>query len=429
MLKKIIRFAWQSQPRFIRRLELDLIEKYFTRPLPANRTLARGDVVICGFLGMASGLGQGARHMLEFFQAEKIPALGANASRFAILEDFDAGTLWPEKAKTGGIIIFHVNPDILSLVWNALGSKRLQTRRVVGMWAWELETPPDRWTRAVKLVDEIWAPTQFVAKAMRKIAGDKPVYVVPYIFDVSAVRTKPLNDPLPALKGKTVVFFAYDVRSLHARKNPEAVVEVFRRAAGANPDAALVIKINNNDIWPEARMRVERAARGMSNVVIMEEKLSDDQMQDLIARVDVVMSLHRSEGFGMLMASAMAASKPVIATGWSANVDFMSPECSVLVDYKLIPIEDPQHVYDKYGARWADADVEQATSALKRLLENPDERHRMGSAARAHVERFFSKEGWLKSLPKSFWESLENGDNLGSNREPPISQGMAQPLL
>ena len=407
MLKKIIRFAWQCQPRVVRRFELDIIEKYLTRPLPAGRTLARGDVVVCGLLGTASGLGMGARHMLQCFQSAQIPALGANASRFAILEDFEAGPLWPENAKAGGVIVLHINPDILSLVWNALGRKRLMSRRVIGVWAWELETPPPRWGQAVKLVDEIWVPSNFVADAVRKIAGDKPVYVLPHTFDVESVRMEPRKDPLPALKGKLVVFFAYDVRSLHARKNPEAVIEAFRRAAGDNPDAALVIKINNNETWPEAGERVRRAVQGLPHVVIMQDKLSDDDMQDLIARVDVVMSLHRSEGFGLLMASAMAAAKPVIATGWSANLDFMTPECSVLVDYTLISIEDPQHIYDKYGARWAEADVGQAADALKRLLSNSDERRRMGQAARAHVEAFFSKEAWLKALPASFWESIE----------------------
>jgi glycosyltransferase involved in cell wall biosynthesis len=407
LAKKIIRFAWQIQPRPLRRAELDFIEKYLTWSLPAKRERIKGDAVICGLLGTASGLGQGARHMLQFFQENGMAAVGSNASRLAILEDFDAGPVWAPQTQEGGIIVFHINPDILSLVWNGLGRRRMMKRRIVGMWAWELEAPPERWQRAVKLVDEIWAPSHFVASAMRKIAGDKPIHFVPYIFDVGAVRMQAVNDPLPALKGKTVVFFTYDVRSCHARKNPEGVIEAFRLAAADNPNAALVIKMNNEVAWPEARIRVERAAQGLSNVTVINNKLSDDAMQDLIARVDIVISLHRSEGFGMLMATAMAAAKPVIATGWSANLDFMSPECSVLVDYKLVPIKDDQHIYDKYGAQWADADIGHAAKALKHLLDNPDERRRMGQAARSHVEAFFSKEAWLKRLPQSFWDAVQ----------------------
>jgi glycosyltransferase involved in cell wall biosynthesis len=345
--------------------------------------------------------------MLDLFQEKKLPAQPANASRFAILEDFDAGPFWPGGAQEGGVIIFHINPDILSLVWNALGRRRLLHRRIVAVWIWELETPPKRWRRAVSLVDEIWAPSQFAAVAMRKIAVGKPVHVLPYVFDILATRTVPAKDPLPTLTGKTIVFFAYDVRSVHARKNPEAVVAAFRSAAAENPNAALVIKINNNAAWPEASTRVQKAAEGLSNVVLMHDKLSDDEMQDLFARVDIVISLHRSEGFGMLMASAMAAAKPVIATGWSGNLDFMTQDCSVLVGYKLTPVVDPQHVYDQFDAHWAEPDVKQAAEALRRLLADPEERRRMGQAARAHVEKFFSKEAWIQTVPNSFWDSIE----------------------
>ncbi len=408
MFKKLVRSFWVLQPRFIRRLELALLERLLARPLPAGRRTERGDVVVCGLLGTASGLGLGARQMLRLFKEKGLPVHGANASRFAVLEDFDAGSFWPDEASEGGFIVFHINPDILALVFGALGRNRLKSRRVAGLWAWELETPPPRWARGAKLVDEIWAPSRFVAEAMKKIAGGKPVHAVTYPLDVSAYRSTPKEDPLPELKGKTVVFFSYDVRSLHARKNPEAVVEAFRRAAGDDPDVALVIKINNNATWPESKARIERAARGLSNVMLLEKKLSDEGMKDLMARADVVMSLHRSEGFGLLMAEGMASSKPVIATGWSANLDFMTPDCSVLVGCKLIPIEDPQHIYDKYGGRWADPNVEEAAAALKRLLSDPAERKRLGEAARAHIEGFFSREKWFASLPQSFWDAQEN---------------------
>jgi len=407
MIKNAIRFLWSIQPRKMRRFELDVLELCLTQALPENRPTPRGDIVVCGFLGTASGIGQGARQMLHFFEEMNLPVWGANASRFAILEDFEGGPLWPAQASAGGIVIFHINPDIMSLVWRAIGRKHLISRYSVGVWAWELDVPPERWRRAVNLVDEIWAPSTFVAQALSKIAGGKPIHVLPHYLDVASFRSQPAHDPLPALQGKTVVFFSYDVRSLHARKNPEAVVEAFRLAAANNPQAALVIKINNNGTWPEARARVECAAEGLSNVIIMEDKLSDDGMRDLLARADIVMSLHRSEGFGLLMAEGMAASKPVIATGWSGNLDFMTPSCSVLIDYTLVPVEDPQHIYDKYGALWAEPDIAQAGAALKRLIEDPAERQRLGQAARAQAEAFFSKEAWIKLLPSSLAGALE----------------------
>ena len=48
-------------------------------------------------------------------------------------------------------------------------------------------------------------------------------------------------------------------------------------------------------------------------------------MLSLMASVDCFVSLHRSEGFGLGMAQSMYLGKPVIATGYSGNMDFMKP--------------------------------------------------------------------------------------------------------
>ena len=196
----------------------------------------------------------------------------------------------------------------------------------------------------------------------------------------------------------------YDVGSIHARKNPEAVIEAFRRAN--TPQSVLIIKIKNDSVWPKSLHILQTAIKDMPNVHIIREKFTHEEMKNLIARMDIIISLHRSEGYGLLMLEAMAAAKPVIATGWSGNLDFMTPDCAVLIDYTLVPVEDPQHCYDKYNAVWAEPNIIQAAEALKRLLNNPAERKRLGDAARGHITDYLSPEKWKKSLPKSFWGSL-----------------------
>ena len=404
----LIRKLWRSQPAWLRRQEMRLITRLMARPLDPRRAILAGEVLVGGFFGTASGLGEAARHMLRTFQANGIAAQAVNVSRFAVMEDFEAGPLWPETTTAGGIAVFHVNPDILNLVLGAIGRHRLNKRRIVGCWYWELETIPRKWRHTLRCVDEVWAPSRFIADAIGKALPGKPVYVMSLPVNRD-VPTTPRHDPLPQFAGRPLVLFAFDVRSTVARKNPAAVVEAFRRATVNNPDAVLVLKANCEAAWPPAREYLENIVGGAPNIHIMREVLSGDGMRDLVARADVVMSLHRSEGFGLLMAEAMLAAKPVIATGWSSNLDFMTPECSVLVDYKLVPVKDPQNIYNRYGARWAEADVDQAAAALRRLLEDPAERQRMGQAARAHAMQHFSPENWLRSLPQSFWDSLPDG--------------------
>ena len=405
-MKQLVRKAWRLIPADVRRAFLRLLARVLRRPLDPARPMQPGPVIVAGFHGTATGLGQSARQMLSLFRAQGLPAYAANVSRFAIMEDFDAGDLWPADVPEGGIVIFHVNPDMLGLVMRAIGMPRLINRRIVGLWAWELGVVPQSWIDALAIVDEVWVPSQFIAEGLRARHSAKPVHVVLNYVDVANVPMQPRQDPLPDYVGRPLVFFMYDVRSNHTRKNPEAVIEAFQQATAGDIHPVLVIKINNDHAWPESLQRVQAATQGMPNALIIRDKLSPTAMQDLIARMDIMISLHRSEGFGFLMAEGMAAAKPVIATGWSGNMDFMTKDCSVLVDARLIPVVDPEHVYDKYNAVWAEPDVGQATVSLRRLLMDVVERQRLGQAARAHVAQIYKPANWMASLPESFWQAL-----------------------
>ena len=67
---------------------------------------------------------------------------------------------------------------------------------------------------------------------------------------------------------------------------------------------------------------------------MIEEYLTPGEKDALTAACDCYVSLHRAEGFGFTMAEAMYLGKPVIATGYSGNLDFMTAENSYLVDYE-----------------------------------------------------------------------------------------------
>jgi glycosyltransferase involved in cell wall biosynthesis len=344
--------------------------------------------------------------MVRHFQATGLETKTANVSRFALMEDFEAGPLWPEQIGDGGIAILHVNPDLFNLCTRAMGLDRLRRRRVAGCWAWELDVIPPSWKLALRQVDEVWVPSQFIAGGLRKIAGHTPVHVVPHRMDVEGVRLAPLKDPFPAYAGRPIVFFSYDVRSTHARKNPEAVIEAFRRATSDNSDPVLILKVHGEKAWPQSLERLQRAADGCPNIIILQKTFSPEVMKDVMARIDIVISLHRSEGYGLLMAEAMAAAKPVIATGWSGNMDFMTPECSFPIGYRLVPALDPQNTYGGYGAHWAEPNIAEAAAVLKNLLEHPDERLSMGRAAREHIAKIHAPEAWLSTLPDSFWMAI-----------------------
>jgi glycosyltransferase involved in cell wall biosynthesis len=197
------------------------------------------------------------------------------------------------------------------------------------------------------------------------------------------------------------VLFTFSASSSDARKNPWAVIEAFRRAF--QPDeqgttAHLVIKANDLDRFPELATHLVQAIASV-NGTLLSRQMSRADMDCLLATCDIYASLHRSEGFGLGMAEAMAMGKPVIATGYGGNVDFMPPGSAALVGYDIRPITHQDHRFgaefgDWYtaGQLWAEPNVDQAARWLRWLAGSEKRRRAMGIRAAEAVRTSCSSE-------------------------------------
>ena len=114
-----------------------------------------------------------------------------------------------------------------------------------------------------------------------------------------------------------------------------------------------------------------------------------------------MLSLHRSEGFGLIPATGMLLGRAVIATGWSGNLAFMTPENSALVSYRTIPVIDPRGTYQFQGASWADPDIEDAASQLRYLAGNATARQAIAISGQAHARKALGAEPVLAALAAS----------------------------
>jgi len=194
-----------------------------------------------------------------------------------------------------------------------------------------------------------------------------------------------------------VVLNVFHLGSAFSRKNPLAAVAAFRKAFGERPDRVLAIKlINNGAHW--ARRQLEPAIAGAGNIRLIEGMLPESDMAGLMAAADIVISLHRSEGFGLVPAQAMALGKPVVATAWSGNVDFMNARNSALVSYALVPVHDPEGAFQTDNQKWAEANVEEAAQWLRRLAGDADLRARMGAAAAKDVAAQLSPKHFASAV-------------------------------
>src|SRR5262249_14120959 len=124
---------------------------------------------------------------------------------------------------------------------------------------------------------------------------------------------------------------------------------------------------------------------------------------------DCLVSLHRSEGFGRFLAEAMWLGRPVIATAYSGNVDFMTSDVSCLVNYRLGPVAP--HAYPFWqDPMWADPDLDEAAGCVTRLADDPGSGRRLGARASAHIRTHFS----YRAVGLRYQEHLQSSDTASS---------------
>ena len=182
-----------------------------------------------------------------------------------------------------------------------------------------------------------------------------------------------------------IVLVSFNLASSLERKNPLAAIAAFRAAFGDRKDRMLLLKVGNPDHFPRDFAVITAAAAAAPNIRIETRVLPAEDNAALLNACDIVLSLHRAEGLGLVPAEAMLCGKPVIATGWSGNMEFMDSESAALVGYRLVPVRDARHVYDVPGAMWAEPDVHEAVAQLRRLADDAAQRAALGARGRSAV--------------------------------------------
>ncbi|MGN0408637.1 MAG: glycosyltransferase family 4 protein [Bacteroides sp.] len=286
------------------------------------------------------------------------------------------------------INIFHVNASEFTVAFINMGKQVWDHRYNIAYWLWELEEFPDEWLGCIDLVDEIWTPADFITNTLKKYT-DKPVMTLPYC--VEAPTDEKFDREFFGLPDDVFLFLMmFDSGSIMERKNPDSVFAAYKEAFGTDNDkVGIVVKIN--EYSKEDIDYIHEALKGYTNVYILSETLTKVQVNSLIKAVDVFVSLHRAEGFGLVLAEAMIAGTPTIATNWSANTEFACPEAACMVDYKMIEIEKDIPPYKK-GYHWADADVTQAAGFMKRLYEDREFYESIAKNAKRYVAEKLNME-------------------------------------
>lgn len=285
--------------------------------------------------------------------------------------------------------IFVLNADEMDMAWEHQRASLESGCYNIGYWAWELSHLPDAWLPALRGLDEIWAPSRFIQQAVADKA-DCPVVWMPLAVEHRQTEVSS-RESLGLPEGRFLFLFFFDFRSFVSRKNPMAVVRAFEQAFSSSDDSVgLVIKTNGMSECSDAYEAFKNGdVTGDPRILWIDRVMDDREIRSLVGQCDCFVSLHRSEGFGRGLAEAMLMEKPVIATGYSGNLDFTNEENCCLVDYVLVPVGEGEYPFGA-GQLWAEADVDMAAGFMRTLVNDPAFAREKGEAGARYIRRHHS---------------------------------------
>ena len=355
-------------------------------PELANSLAAPG-VNVIGHFCYASGLRVSAESVVQGLQL-----VGCNVSLRDVRTDAkdDPFHVRFDGLEYYDVTIIHTQPEPFfaeAYQRSDLFEREPRTYRIA-YWYWEFDSIPESWVEHAGQVDEVWAATEFVARGLRKRLSTPVRTLFPGVKLAPFTKRDRTHFGLDAKR--YTFLFTFHMMSVMERKNPLGLIRAFKAAFKADEPVNLVLKTSFGDRHPAQIQELREAAAG-ANITIVDQVYSPDEVLSLMDACDAYVSLHRSEGLGLTMAEAMLMGKPVIATDFSGNVDFMDNDNSLLVSYELVTLDKPIPPYDA-GLEWAEPSVEHAAGCMRRVYENQAWARDLGRQAKTSAERRLSLE-------------------------------------
>jgi glycosyltransferase involved in cell wall biosynthesis len=294
----------------------------------------------------------------------------------------------PARTNPYAINLVHVNADLAEQFFDSNGPAYREGKYNIGIWYWEMPRFRSRWESAFRFYDEIWVTSSFTQRCLSTVS---PVPVVkiryPLFLDTSIVEGKARRS-FDLTEDLYVFLFMFDFSGGFERKNSLALLKAFRLAFG--PDERVLLVINHINSWlnPTAAKILVKTSSCL-NVRMIDKHLSERDYLSLLAASDCYVSLHRSEGLGLTLAQAMFLGKPVIATAYSGNMDFMTTENSLLVRYRLVELDRDYGPYEK-GNEWAEPDINHAAELMRWAYENQEEARTLARTGSDEIKQYMN---------------------------------------
>jgi len=302
------------------------------------------------------------------------------------------------------IDIFIGNPEIIFKAFFYLRFSIFNNINI-GLWFWELESTPKYWTILNKVIDLNLTQSEFTHKIFKSMS--KKITKIPFkVYVPGSIDLKKCRKSLDFLNlpsKKFIFYFNFDFLSSVYRKNPFILIKSFQQAFKYESDILLVIRSINGDLKSNEKLNLINLCKKNKNIIYFDQVLSRDESLCLLNLSHCYISLHRSEGLGLNIAEAMLSKKPVIATNYSGNLEFMNKSNSFLVDYKLVKVKPGEYLFSK--SQWAEVDEDGVIKAMKDLYSNQSLRSQLVNngyndikSLNKDFDSFEITKRWLKKI-------------------------------
>ncbi len=358
--------------------------------------ICQNKIALIGFSNRVVGISQNIKYFERALDKSKkeyrvfdIPNSQLQYQKDTIISDFNYRDYNIDNYKKR---VFFLNPVELD---QFLERTNISQGQSYAYWAWELEDFPTYLEKNTSHFAGIWSISNFSSRAISKSTG----------LQVETIHI-PLAEKLSNCRDKSKIYFEnfflfiFDYLSDFERKNPISVVLAFKAAFPKQKKGlGLVIKCSNHDLRLEYHKLLKREIGERTDILLITQILTDTQIESLIKSCLSYISLHRSEGFGISLAQSMLNGKPVVATGYSGNLDYMDEKNSFLVNYSLVSTDNAvEKIYKGAKSSWAEPDLEHAAFYLSSIYEDHKSADKVAQIGRENAMDLFSAKRFSKRI-------------------------------
>jgi glycosyltransferase involved in cell wall biosynthesis len=350
-------------------------------PRKTDRRYSGTRVAVVGFFGVRCGLQRGAQLMVLELRARNVEVMAFDITRALNTDPNQTTTAETSIARLVAWrptdVIIHINPPEFARALMLFPQNFLSDTCIVAYWAWELTVISNDWRRNAELPNEIWTPSPFVADTLASELPEfgGPIQVVPHAVDRDPMPRAPpetrkeLRERFDLRPDRFVVGTSFSFGSNYARKNPCAAIDAFRRAFRHRDGESAQLIIRCADVANHRHLFDHLLSYAACDDRILIWTNGTCRINEFYGLLDVYISLHRSEGYGLTLAEAAQAGVAVLATGWGLAPDIAVRPQVRQIGFRLVTTLDPQGFYHRPGAVWAEPDLDEAALGLRGVFD------------------------------------------------------------